>query len=125
MGIVVCICMLLGLAILQPTPWNSNKRTDHAVKFRLFTAAALLILGVWNVLYAYPNISGFWSWVSLLTGLVMISASAYVYRERKPVEVSNSANSNVRKGVVLMLAVSFLLYAVTLMQLNLGYPILP
>ena len=120
MGIVVCICMLLGLSILQPTPWNSSERIQHAPKFVSFTALALLILGLWNTIYGGLNISGFWMWVSLISGLDMVMASCYVFSE-KSAEVNNTA---LRKAVVVILALSFLVYAVTLIQLNLGYPIL-
>ena len=125
MGIVVCIGMLLGLSVLRPTPWNSAGRAKHAPEFVLFTAAALLSLGVWNVLYAYSHISGFWFWASLVSGSAMVLASFYIFSERGSEPVDRARiNSASRKVVVAVLALSFLLYAVTLIQLNLGYAIL-
>lgn len=120
MGIVVCICMLLGLSVLQPTPWNSAKRAQHAPEFIVFTGAALLGLGLWNVIYSCFNITGFWFWASLASGIAMVLASVYVFSE----STSGSSGGGFRKGVVAVLAASFLLYAVTLIQLNLGYSIL-
>lgn len=124
MGIVVCIVMLLGLSVLQPSPWNSAKRALHASKFVLFTGTALLAIGLWNVIYGYLNIDGFWMWAAIISGVAMVLASYYVFSERHEVSNSQVTVSSVRKVVVALLAISFLLYAVTLIQLNLGYPIL-
>jgi len=124
MGIVICIVMLLGLSVLQPSPWNSLKRTQHASKFIWFTGASLLGFGLWNLIYGYSNIDGFWMWASIISGLVMILASYYVLSERHEESNSVVSVSLARKAVVAVLAISFLLYAVTLIQLNLGYSIL-
>ena len=133
MGIVVCISMLLGLCVLQPTPWNSTKRAKQAPKLVLFVAVALLGLGLWNLVYGYLNINGFWKLASIVSGIAMVMASVYVFNERNIMAEdvnnntdnhSNFSNSALRKAVVAVLALSFLVYAVTLIQLNLGYPIL-
>jgi hypothetical protein len=124
--------MLLGLSILQPTPWNSAIRAKHASRFVVFTGTALLILGFWNLLYGYLNMTGFWFWASIVSGIAMVLASYYVFTERdasvnsKDVDFDAKAanTSGFRKSVVAVLALSFLMYAVTLIQLNLGYPIL-
>ena len=120
MGIVVCISMLLGLSVLQPTPWNGSRRTKHASKFILFTAVALLLLGLWNLVYGLFSISGFWLWASVISGLAMVSASIIIFSEFN----AEVQSSQLRKTVVAVLAISFLVYAVTLIQLNLGYSIL-
>ena len=147
MGIVVCISMLLGLSVLQPTPWNRVKRSKHDPRFALFTAIALLILGAWNFIYGYLNISGFWFWASMISGAAMVFASYFIFIERTlnahtsglqadlsiddnsdtkalDVDITGRSATSVRKAVVVVLALSFLVYAVTLVQLNLGYPIL-
>lgn len=132
MGIVVCICMLLGLSVLRPTPWNRSKRARHGHKYGLFVAVALLGLGLWNVIYGYLNISGFWLWASLVSGIAMVLASFYILAETN-VDIDSQEtsdvnaqinNSKLRNAVVTVLALSFLVYAITLVQLNLGYPIL-
>ncbi len=120
MGIVVCISMLLGLAVLQPSPWNRSARVDHHKGFVLFTAIALATLGCWNALYGFFNIDGFWRWASLLSGIIMVIAAAYIFVER----TRDASRSLLRRIVTILLAVSFVLYAVTIIQLNLGYPIL-
>ncbi len=123
MGIVVCISMLLGLTVLQPTPWNRSARVKQPTQFVMFTAFSLLSLGLWNVIYGYFTISGFWMWASLISGSAMVLASFYVFIEQGS-ESSDIDHSNVRKATTIVLALSFLVYAVTLIQLNLGYPIL-
>lgn len=120
MGIVVCISMLLGLVVLQPSPWNRSARVDHHQGFVLFTAIALTGLGSWNVLYGFFNIDGFWRWASLLSGITMVMAAAYIFVER----TNDSSNGVIRQIVTTLLAMSFLLYTVTIIQLNLGYSIL-
>lgn len=135
MGIVVCISMLLGLSVLQPTPWNSAKRANHHPRLVLVTAITLFALGTWNFFYGYLNINGFWSMASMVSGSAMVFASYYVYRERPSAPLpekntvsddsqSDKAQSGIRKAVVAVLALSFLVYAITLVQLNLGYSIL-
>jgi len=124
MGIVVCIVMLLGLSVLQPSPWNSAKRALHASKFVLFTGAALFGFGLWNVIYGYLNIDGFWMWAAIISGVAMVLASYYVFSERHEASNSVVSVSPLRKVAVAVLAISFLLYAVTLIQLNLGFSIL-
>ena len=120
MGIVVCISMLLGLVVLQPSPWNRLASVDHHEGFVFFTAIALTGLGFWNVLYGFFNIEGFWRWASLLSGTTMVTAAAYIFVERS----SDASRSLLRRIVTTLLAISFVLYAVTIIQLNLGYPII-
>ncbi len=120
MGIIVCISMLLGLVVLQPSPWNRSARVDHHQGFVLFSAIALTGLGFWNVLYGFFNIDGFWRWASLLSGITMVMAAAYIFVER----TSDASSCYVRRIVTTLLAISFVLYAVTIVQLNFGYPVL-
>jgi len=126
MGIVVCICMLLGLAVLQPSPLNYSKRAhQHAPKFVLFVALTLLGLGLWNAIYGFFGLGGFWRWASLVSGVAMVLGSFYIFAERKPDSLNGrSEHGLLRKIVIVILVLSFLVYAVTLIQLNLGYPIL-
>ncbi|MGK0374802.1 MAG: phosphatidylglycerophosphate synthase [Arenicella sp.] len=124
MGIVVCIVMLLGLSVLQPSPWNSVKRVQHASKLVLFSSGSLLAFGLWNVIYGYSSINGFWMWASMISGSAMVLASYYVFSERHAEQNSEANTSGLRKVVVALLAISFLLYSTTLIQLNLGYSIL-
>jgi hypothetical protein len=120
MGIVVCIVMLLGLVVLRPTPWRAEVTSSQAPKFVLFTAVLLFTVGAWNLTYGYLSIDGFWQLASVISGITMIVASILVMLERE--RATNVGR--LRTLVIVLLALSFLLYAVTLIQLNLGYPIL-
>lgn len=120
MGIVVCIVMLMGLIVLRPTPWRTEVSAEQASGFVFFTAALLFFIGGWNLIYGFLNIQGFWCFASMVSGLAMIAAAFFVLMEKG----GTIKFSLVRKLIVLVLGVSFLLYAVTLIQLNLGYPIL-
>jgi len=120
MGIVVCISMLLGLVVLQPTPWNRAARVEHHQSLVLFAAIALAVLGCWNVLYGFFYIEGFWCWASLVSGITMVVAAAYIFVERR----TDASGCYVRRIVTTLLGLCFILYAVTIIQLNLGFPIL-
>jgi hypothetical protein len=124
MGIVVCITMLIGLSVLQPTPWDSAKQLEHGPNFLLFTAVSLAVFGSWNAVYAYLSLDGFWSWVSLVSGLAMLCASFYVYSERHAEAGAVTPVTLRRKATIAILAISFILYVITLVQLNLGYSII-
>ena len=120
MGIVVCIVMLMGLVVLRPTPWRTEVSSTQALGFVRLTAAALFFIGAWNVMYGFLKIEGFWCYASMVTGIVMLVASVFVLVESR----GTIKFSRFRTVVITALAASFLLYAVTLIQLNLGYPIL-
>jgi len=128
MGIVVCISMLLGLSVLQPIPWNRSGRAQHEPLFVLFVAIVLCGLGLWNVLYGIFNASGFWMWASLISGTAMMLGSFYIFSEQNAgfdTDGDSEINtSGMRKAIVAILVLSFLVYAVTLVQLNLGYSII-
>ena len=127
MGIVVCIIMLLGLSVLQPTPWDSSRRAQYAPTFVICVALLLCGVGLWNVIFGLLKIEGFWMWASLVSGVAMTFGAGYIFSEQNAdfnaggdLQVDHTG---MRKGVVIVLALSFLLYAVTLIQLNLGYSI--
>jgi len=122
MGIVVCLSMLCGLVILQPFRCSKNVPIDRALNslIRIAFAFVLGLLGTWNALYGVLNIDGFWRWASLITGIVMIMSALIVVLERK----IGARVLYPRRVAIVLLASSFVLYAVTIVQLNLGYPIL-
>lgn len=121
MGFVVCITMLMGLVVLRPTPWHKKVDVKQDSYFELGIVVALIIFGLWNAWYGVSNINGFWKIASFISGLAMIFAGGLILRER---QVNVAHHGKFRRAVVAVLAVCFLLYAVTLIQLNLGYPIL-
>ena len=121
MGIVVTIAMLLGLITLRPTPWNDKVRTPQSSTFTMVSAISLMTCGAWNVVwYGLRHTSEFWGWMAIGSGLVMMVSGVIVYAERQHLDLL--ALSKIRKPVIAVLAISFVLYAVTIIQLNLGLP---
>ena len=127
MGIVVCISMLLGLLMLSPKKWLSNKLL---VKSQSIIAVQLFLFGVWNAAwYGAQHLGSFWGMAALVSGLAMI-LSGIVLAVESGDEKSKFIISfyqlikPARVLVIVMLCASFLLYAVTLIQLNLGVPII-
>jgi len=126
MGIVVTIAMLLGLVVLRPTPWRNNELVPSNHKFVVLVACFLLLAGVWNFAwYGLRHIASFWGAAALVSGGVMILSAVIVYTERIDTVKQNFIIPTwLRISTVFALVICFLLYAVTLIQLNLGYPIL-
>ena len=132
MGIVVCVAMLAGLLGFMPMPWRENQANSvpaQSILGRVQSIAPLLlaIMGAWNALwYGLRHLGSFWGNTGLVTGLIMLMAAvllnktntgsllAVIYRVLNPLRVP----------VFIALLASFLLYLVTLIQLNLGYPII-
>jgi len=126
MGIVVTIAMLLGLVVLRPTPWRDGASENGDLRFVVFTSATLLLTGLWNALwYGLRNLDSFWGVAALVSGIIMILAAMIIFLESgEPVVADSTWVGSIRSLVVWALAACFLLYAVTLVQLNLGYPII-
>ena len=125
MGIVVTIAMLLGLVILRPTPWNNTHSEKQDLRVVTFTSASLALFGLWNVAwYGFRHFDQFWGWTAIISGLSMIFAAIIIMVERTNQNTSTGTwLAAIRGFVVAVLASSFILYAVTLVQLNLGLPI--
>ena len=122
MGIVVCFAMLLGLTMLRPSPFNAKHHVLFNPECRRVVWIALAGLGAWNVLHGLFNASGFWCFMSIFSGVVMILAAGMVAGDQTAnVAPERTAAQNT---IIVVLALSFLVYAVTLIQLNLGYAIL-
>jgi len=107
MGIVIAVVMLLGTLAL------ANERWQHKL-----IGIALLSGGLWNALwYGLRHLGSFWGNTSIITGLLMVLAAAHLFGVIKlPKTAANIC--------ALCLAVGFLLYGITIVQLNLGYPII-
>ena len=126
MGIVVSIAMLLGLVILRPTPWRNGPRGRQDLRIVTFSVANLFVFGAWNVLwYGLRHLSEFWGWAAIISGCSMILSGFIIMVERTNQNTSTGTwLAAIRGGVVFVLALSFVLYSVTIIQLNLGLPIL-
>ncbi|MGS2717291.1 hypothetical protein ACVBE9_03910 [Eionea flava] len=125
--------MLLGLCAYCSVPWlhagivSARPVSTHVI------SALLLLAGLWNSLwFGLRHLEQFWGIAALVSGIVMVMMSVLiagdavnktaryysyiqlVYRYIKPI----AAVVNV------VLLCSFILYAVTLVQLNLGMEII-
>lgn len=132
MGIVVTIFMLLGLLQLPPLANGSlnvfarNDKNTHWVGF------GVLIAGAWNALWhGLRYLDTFWGVAGLVSGLLMMLAAILVLSRSGSVVSGNRFIKNVGQWlksisviIVLGLAASFLLYATTLIRLNLGLSII-
>lgn len=126
MGIVVTIAMLFGLTVLRPTPWRSQEIPLVDLRMIVFICVFLFLAGCWNFLwYGLRNFGDFWGLAALVSGVAMVLAALIIFLEHgDPKAVGMTWISTIRTSVIWTLAVCFLLYAVTLIQLNLGFPII-
>lgn len=133
MGIVVCVAMALGLIAFLPMPWREpdsqvSDKGSFSSKLQSFAPFVLATLGAWNALwYGLQNTASFWGMTGLITGIIMMLSA---------VVLTTQANNNkiitrfykilnpFRIPLFVTLLASFLLYLVTLIQLNLGLPII-
>lgn len=122
MGIVVTVVMLLGLIVLRPTPWSKDHGQRQDLRLVTFTIAMLVVMGLWNTLwYGLRHLGEFWGWAAVISGISMLLAAMIIFTERSnPLSATESWLGAMRNMIVGVLAVSFLLYAVTLVQINMG-----
>ena len=107
MGIVMAVIMLLGVLALVNPPWRSN-----------IINIVLLLGGLWNALwYGLRHLHSFWGNSALITGILMVLAALHLFGILK---LSTGGN----KIYAICLTAGFLLYSITIIQLNLGYDII-
>ena len=107
MGIVMAIIMLLGVLALVNVRWKNNP-----------ISIVLLLGGLWNLLwYGLRHANSFWGNSAIVTGVLMVLAALHLLGILK---LSKGGN----KIYAVCLTAGFLLYSITIIQLNLGYPIL-
>jgi hypothetical protein len=132
MGIVMAVFM--ALAIAMAWPWSPALAAWRSRHTRLVRAAAggIMLAGNWNALWhglRHPD--QFWGQAALVSGLLMVVAATLLL-------VRGLAHGNLSPGpqgqggyragagvglLVLALLGCFLLYAITLVRLNLGLSI--
>jgi len=106
MGIVMAIIMLLGALALTNKRWKSK-----------VISILLLLGGLWNVLwYGLQHTGSFWGNAAIITGCCMVLAALHL------LNILTLSQGN--KLYALCLTTGFLLYSITILQLNLGYPII-
>jgi len=90
----------------------------------------LLALGLWNTAwYGLRHLGSFWGNAALVTGIVMLLAGFILLVESKPQHppvllAVYQKLKLLRLPIFIALLASFLLYVITLIQLNLGYAII-
>jgi len=133
MGIVVTIFMLLGLLLVSP--WLPNRlrvlRENPALVGAL--GAGLFAAGLWNALWhGLRHLGDFWGLAALVSGTLMVAVAILALQQRSQFGASRTGwlSRSYRFIRPLSLPISvgllacFLLYATTLVQLNLGYSIM-
>jgi hypothetical protein len=106
--------MFLGLAQLF-------KNKPLSARQSVLSILALLFGGTWNAFYyGLQHLNHFWGQAALVSGLFMCAAAGLLYLRMKGKRQSRAAHLTVMGGLLLC----FLLYAVTLVQMNLGFEII-
>lgn len=122
MGIVVSVAMLLALAMMLLNKHLKNKKQPAVMLGIGFVAMS----GLWNsVWYGVQNVPSFWGFAGLLSGLFMLASALTLYLEIRASKVIGSCTyAAFRLSVMMGLGLYLLLYVVTIVQLNLGLPII-
>lgn len=123
MGIVVSVAMLLALAMMIFNKQLSNKNQRITV---VLCIGFVALSGVWNsVWYGLQNVPSFWGFAGLLSGLFMLAAVSTFYIDMRAQALASSCTyAAFRLAIMIGLSLYFLLYVVTIVQINLGMPII-
>ena len=133
MGIVICLAMALGLIAFMPMPWREpdtqvSDERSFLSKVRSFAPIVLATAGAWNTFwYGLQNTASFWGKTGLITGLIMMLSAVVLtsqLNQSKILARLYKILNPFRIPLFVTLLASFLLYLVTLIQLNLGLPII-
>lgn len=132
MGIVVLIFMVLGLLHQSPIKWLNLGGFGQKPAVVSFIGIGLLLMGLWNaVWFGLRHLTMFWGLASVVSGIFMVVTAFIILADSNS---QFSTNLIVKKTAALIsplltfwllgLAGSALLYGVTIVQLNLGLPII-
>lgn len=127
MGIVVTLFMLLGLLILSPFS-ALNLRNRLSPNACLWAGRGVMLLGFWNsAWYGLQHLDRFWGWAALVSGIAMVLTGLMIQAAHSTAPAWLAALikkiTAIKSLVLLVLLGSFLLYAITLIRLNLGLSI--
>lgn len=133
MGIVVTVFMLLGLLMVSPLAMLSlgAKRQDRNVANMI--GSGLLLAGLWNAgWHGLRHLDDFWGVAGIVSGIFMLLVGVIILKEYGDNSMSRHKLIGSIYAIITPLSIlwkmgllfSFLLYAVTLIQLNLGLPII-
>ncbi len=138
MGIVVTVFMLLGLLLLLPLSAvkplaRLQEKKRQKVESVHFVGIGLFVAGAWNSFWhGLRFLDYFWGVAAVVSGLfMMLTAVIILKRYGHGFNIIKPLLDHVYRVIsplsfiwVVGLLLSFLLYSVTLVQLNLGLPIL-
>jgi len=123
MGIVVSIALLLAL-IAMCSEGLLNK-VDYQ-SYRKVALGLVGLVGLWNMAwYGIQNITTFWGITAFMSGLLMMSSVQCCYLEDvKSWVIYQSWYVYFKLVSIMLLGLYLLLYVVTIIQMNLGMPII-
>lgn len=135
MGIVVSVFMLMGLLLLWPWPSPMTNGLQTRPAWLRAIAVGVLLAGAWNALWhGLRHLDAFWGVAALASGVLMMATAFIVLRRKRRAtaqvgDIPGAAPASARRAPLVLLLFAallacFLLYAVTLVQLNLGYSII-
>ena len=133
MGIVVTIFMLLGLLMVSPFSKVSLGDKRHNTQVANVIGNGLLLAGLWNALWhGVRHIEYFWGVAALVSGVFMVLVAVMIIVKYGSSSLSSHAVLvSIEQKIsplsllwIVGLFGSFCLYAVTLVQLNLGLAII-
>ena len=134
MGIVVCVSLLLSLLVFLDRKLRARRPEKNSLALvsrpEVAIAWVLLVVGLWNILwYGLRHMHAFWGQVAIASGLSMLFAAILLHGSRQT-EASSLISKvyrwvrPIKPLIIVGLFASFLLYAITLIQLNLGMEII-
>lgn len=133
MGIVVTLFMLLALLMVSPLKWLSFGQLKSNQGLASFIGVGLLLTGLWNALWhGLRYLHDFWGIAALVSGIFMVTVAIIILNRHASTMVTKlPAITSAYKLInplsalcILGLFLSFMLYAITLIRLNLGLPII-
>lgn len=133
MGIVVCVTMLFGLLGLLKKRGKIPDKGSLLEAIYFMIPSLSLLIGLWNFAwYGLRHLGSFWGYTALVTGIVMLITGIILLVEFSGSKVQRAPAllatykllKPIRIPIVIALLAGFLLYAITLIQLNLGYEII-
>lgn len=127
MGIVVTLIMMMGLVAYF---FGERVFKNNFVKAHSAISGLLLVLGAWNTLWhGMRHLGLFWGNAAIFSGMFMMLTAMLLHINKINHQKGRMANTNkriafVRSFIIIGLLLSFALYAITLIRLNLGMSII-
>ncbi len=132
MGIVVTVFMVLGLLHQSPISFLSFGRLAKKASLTNFIGCGLLLTGCWNIFwFGLSHLSVFWGQAALVSGVFMVMTALLILLSPHSRWASNSFLKKLLYYIkpllplwLLGLLACAILYALTLIRLNLGLTII-